>query len=266
MYTEFKNKYPEHKVGFTKFVSHRPQECVLIGSSGTHTVCVCVIHQNIKLMLASAFKSDDENNFCDYHTWLNLGICQQTTEKCYFGNCMNCPGFDNIKGVLQEYYDKNNIEFIKFNLWTQTDRSFLETRFESVDDFIDNFVSRLPKLLKHSFLSKQQSSYFNKVKENLGEQEILVVLDFAENYSFKIQDEVQSYHWSNDQATIHPFGIYYMENNELKFTNFVIISDITKHNTFTVDIFIREFINFISRTIQTPKKNILFFRWISCTI
>lgn len=36
---------------FSKFAELRPRNCVLAGASGTHTVCVCAIHQNVKLML-----------------------------------------------------------------------------------------------------------------------------------------------------------------------------------------------------------------------
>ena len=38
------------KIGFTEFC---PKECVLPGSSGTHSVCVCTKHQNVKLMVVS---------------------------------------------------------------------------------------------------------------------------------------------------------------------------------------------------------------------
>ena len=43
--------YCNLKVGFSKFAELRPKECVLAGASGTHTVCVCIIHQNVKLMI-----------------------------------------------------------------------------------------------------------------------------------------------------------------------------------------------------------------------
>ena len=36
--------------------------------------------------------------------------------------------------------------------------------------------------------------------------------DFAENFTFVMQDEVQSYHWNNAQATIHPLVCYWLEN------------------------------------------------------
>ena len=31
--------------------------------------------------------------------------------------------------------------------------------------------------------------------------EIIVQGDFAENYSYVVQDEIQSFHWENKQAT-----------------------------------------------------------------
>lgn len=61
LYENFKEKYPDVKIGFSKFASLRPQHCVLAGSSGTHTVCVCTIHENVKLMLEGELK-----NFFDF--------------------------------------------------------------------------------------------------------------------------------------------------------------------------------------------------------
>ena len=51
-YRQFKTLHPDIKVGFSKFAELRPKECVLAGATGTHSVCVCTIHQNVKLMMA----------------------------------------------------------------------------------------------------------------------------------------------------------------------------------------------------------------------
>lgn len=51
LHYKFTQKYPNEKIGFTKFSQLRPRHCVLAGSSGTHTVCVCTHHENVKLML-----------------------------------------------------------------------------------------------------------------------------------------------------------------------------------------------------------------------
>ena len=46
----------------------------------------------------------------------------------------------------------------------------------------------------------------------LGEKEVLVVGDFAENLTFVMQGEDQSYHWNNAQDTIQQFVRYWLEN------------------------------------------------------
>ena len=56
-YQLFKGNFPTEKVGFSKFAELRPKHCVLAGASGTHAVCVCTIHQNIKLMMLGAIVS-----------------------------------------------------------------------------------------------------------------------------------------------------------------------------------------------------------------
>lgn len=51
LYAIFKEKHPSLKVGFSKFATLRPSECVFVRSAGTHTVCVCTYHQNVKLAI-----------------------------------------------------------------------------------------------------------------------------------------------------------------------------------------------------------------------
>lgn len=51
VYLAFKENYPSDKIGFTKFCELRPKECVTVNSHGMHNVCVCIYHQNVKLMM-----------------------------------------------------------------------------------------------------------------------------------------------------------------------------------------------------------------------
>jgi hypothetical protein len=51
-YIKFKETHPDIAISFSKFSKLRPKWCVLAGAYGTTTrVCVCTIHQNIKLMM-----------------------------------------------------------------------------------------------------------------------------------------------------------------------------------------------------------------------
>ena len=53
LYAAYKFKYSNNRVGFSKFCSLQPKWCVLAGPKGTYSVCVCKIHQNVKLMLSA---------------------------------------------------------------------------------------------------------------------------------------------------------------------------------------------------------------------
>ena len=59
-----------------------------------------------------------------------------------------------------------------------------------------------------------------------------LLLDFAENYHYIVQDEIQGYHWNKDQCTLHPVVIYYREGNEVKHISLCILSDDLEHDFF----------------------------------
>ena len=62
-----------------------------------------------------------------------------------------------------------------------------------------------------------QSGYMKKLKTSMTPlEEIIVQGDFAENYSYVVQDEIESFHCENKQATLHPFVAYqWQEDNTL---------------------------------------------------
>ena len=49
-----KLKYFQQCIRFSKHAELCTKHCILAGASGTHSVCVCTIHQNVKLMLLGA--------------------------------------------------------------------------------------------------------------------------------------------------------------------------------------------------------------------
>jgi len=98
LYIAFKEKHPGHKIGFSKFADLRPKECVLAGRNGTHSVCVCTIHQNFKLMIIGAHLTEltaDEAHLIylrSYKTIISKIVCDSPTSACYFLECQNCFG------------------------------------------------------------------------------------------------------------------------------------------------------------------------------
>lgn len=105
-----------------------------------------------------------------------------------------------------------------------TDRTNLQDFSSRFQDFMEILADKLDKLTSHHFIAKHQSSYLAKLKVNIHQNEAVVLLDFAENYSFLIQ--VQGFHWGNSQATIHPFVAYYKDHEgETCHISMCVISD-----------------------------------------
>ena len=82
----------------------------------------------------------------------------------------------------------------------------------------------------HSYILKYRSRYLKKLKSEIHSSTVLFLGDFAENYQFVIQDEVQGFHWNNSQCTLHRVVTYYQENDEMKNIFYCVISDDRKHD------------------------------------
>ena len=122
-----------------------------------------------------------------------------------------------------------------------TDRSQLEDKEEFGDDFIILLSDTLYKLTEHHFIIKNQSQYLKGLKASLNPNECIIILDFAENFSFVVQE---AFHWNNAQATIHLFVVYHKSNNgDLCHRAFACISDHMTHNTVAVYAFVEKLIN-----------------------
>ena len=177
------------KVSFSKFAELRPKNCGLAGSSGTHMVCVCTIHQNVKLMMENAkIGSLVNGQLSSYKHCLARILCNPASIDCHLRKCSACPGTEKVRGILEDGFGENMVEKITFHQWISVDRCSLETIEKSTSDFIDFFCEKLCALVRHDFIAKQQSSFMSSTKENLKDLEVLVSCDFDENYSFILQD------------------------------------------------------------------------------
>lgn len=208
------NKHSEHPIGCSKFAELRPPNCVLDGASGTHSVCVCTYHQNVKLMVdAINLGGLTQGSLKTYQECLNAVVCADPTSSCYLDECTECPGLQPLADILENYFDEASIAEVEYRSWTTTDKAELRTFKMKAYEFVEEFCNKLKVLKPHHFIAKQQSAYYAKRKENLLPGEVLVQLDFSENYAFVAQDAAQSFHYNNDQCTVHPVVYYYCDES-----------------------------------------------------
>jgi len=231
LFAAYKVKYPEHKVGFSTFASLRPKWCILVGPKGTHSVCICTIHQNLKLMLSAIGLENSD------HSLIDMTVCNRVSKICMIHRCTHCSGTYSVRQFLYDHLlcDKECNEGdeqmeIDFKQWTKVDRADLMSMKLPVYDFIELLIEKLSNITVHSSIARAQSDYLKMLKETLGPSEVIMLGDFAENYSFVIQDEVQGYHWNKSQCSLHPVVLYHCSENTLVTTSLCILSDDLDHN------------------------------------
>ena len=170
MYADFKEKYPHVKLGFSKFCTFWPKWCVLAGSSGTHSVCVCSIHQNA-ILLVDAIYWD-----ITYKDLISKIVCDSTRKECMMHWCESCPGRPGIKQFLNEQLsDVDSESESHCNQWDITDRASLTTVTRTCKKYNDVNINSIDKLTKHSYLAKCQAQYLNDKKQCLHSEEGLVL-------------------------------------------------------------------------------------------
>ncbi|GBM81442.1 hypothetical protein AVEN_258135-1 [Araneus ventricosus] len=187
---EYKQKCPEIKIVFSTFCCLCPKWCILAGAPGTHAVCLCVIHQNVYL-LASVLNLHHKEAI---HQLIDKIVCSRDNRAfmlhCYTDCPNNSESLKNYLSDLLKDYDEE-VE-IQFSQWINDVRMKLQTMTLPVEEFIELVTEKIVALIPHSYISKIQSSYLQKRKENLKDDECLIKMEFAKNYNFVQQNEVQS--------------------------------------------------------------------------
>ena len=189
LYFAFQEKYPDIKIGLSKFCDLCPKWCVNVSHSGTHSVCVCTQHQNtIPLCNAANLKQS-------YKDLMSMIVCSTENKMCMVHRCANCPGKEVLQNFLTEKLADESLDNIIYTQWQSTNQSTLKTLVSSPSSFVD-LTEAVDKLTSHSYIAKCQAKYLSEQKQNLDFGSYVTLMDFAENYLFVVQDEVQSFHWN----------------------------------------------------------------------
>lgn len=233
----FKEENPGEKIKISKFYELRPKFVMLI-SDMPHDVCVCKYHANIFYLIDILHKNV---KFPKTHRELLQEIvCSLEGEDCMMGICQNCKDIDLKYSVLPLKYDES-LELI-FKQWaTINGRVEIISLEKSIEMIISTLENQLPFFKKHIFIKNSQQKYFDLKRSTVGEKEIILQMDFAENFSITAQDEIQSAHWSHSQVTIYT-AVAWGPNNIL---SFALVSNYLSHDRYAVNVFLKKIIEFL---------------------
>ncbi|XP_060564531.1 uncharacterized protein LOC132723774 [Ruditapes philippinarum] len=217
LHDKYKAENPMNKISLSTFARLRPTN-ILLASFISRNTCQCIHHQNMALKVQSLRKagvriSDNPENLIVHK--------------------------DDMEQLLNNLPEK-----ITYRVWQKVDIGNGKTKMKIVDKeeelpkFRHDLIKQVNMFEQHVQRVREQYQQVRLLKESLPEDEIMVQMDFAENYSCRSLNEIQTAYWNQTMVTIHPAVAYFRENGELKHKSYVLISDEMAHCSSTVCTFL----------------------------
>ena len=97
--------------------------------------------------------------------------------------------------------------------------------------FIDIFEKDLTEFREHVKRNTNQYTELRSLRENLPKDELLIWIDFAENFGCASIDEVQSAYWNSAIVSLHTMVVYHPDKS---IQSYVAVSEVLSHNAISV--------------------------------
>ena len=266
-YKKFRKVNPDVKIGFRKFVDFKPNN-VKQARLSDRLQCLCIKCTNMKLLRVSVNRKVKEVGLKDLQVSSTKDLCElslcKTDSKfpksnCIQRRCAKC-GPKLLNSYYKELLQKCEEDTVTFSQWnrrkvtvnktingkktTKITSKLLREEYESpLSGVIRKILQQTETMAGHIFRAEWQQDQFRSIKEKIPPETALLVIDFAENYICPLNDEVQSYHFNQNQVTIHPIMCYVNDTqaqvgiSECKKESIYVISDDRKHDSYAVKSF-----------------------------
>lgn len=237
--------FPEYlKMSYSEFCKYKPF-WILIPNCQNRDTCLCKVHCNMSFIVTKLHNLQmiDERNLNDI--LINITCEGKLLEDCLDRKCNTCK-HKEIK--MKEFHENDTINYNQWidkkveielkgekKLCKRTEKAEITTTKKGL---VDVFKQLLPRFSCHVRNIRHQYKAIKHVKESLKTNEVLVHMDFSENYNLKYNEEVQSFHFggSRNQASLHTSILYYCVEKDLgtKQIPFCTISESRRHDSVSI--------------------------------
>lgn len=201
------NKYCKEQgnVSYATFCKYRPYWTVF--PDGRRETCLCKLHCNANLLLQSLKRAKiiTQGTVAEMLAYL---CCDSRNDNCLKRICANC------KYKTLNYKEFDNTINVKYKKWIVEKKTYLgknskqqvaiTTTKKTFEDKPRDLILKLEDttdiLFKHTINIVVQNSAIKKLKQTLKNVEVLIHVDFSENYSLKFHEEVQSFHFGGSRG------------------------------------------------------------------
>ena len=171
--------------------------------------------------------------------------------------CRECQSFKPNQ-LFEEEQNK-----IVFKEWKKVDERIqrITVILEDIDDIIDVFNHHLRTLKRHIYVKRIQNAKLNSLKANLKNNEVLIQVDYSENYVNKSQHQIQSAYFRQQSFSIFTACCYLNIEGLLVNENVTITSEASNHSRIAALSCWLRILSFIQEKYPSLQKSLVLHIW-----
>ncbi|XP_045199124.2 uncharacterized protein LOC123553489 [Mercenaria mercenaria] len=259
LYLKFVSENVDRPMSYSMFCRLRPFYVRFPRASDRET-CLCKRHENLKFK-ADKLKDLNVLNNRDLMEIAKDIVCSTSNKECMYRTCKHCKG---AKIRFQtDHIDTG--DFVNYCEWktqrihANSDESGDKVKTVTVkakekatiENLMEELESEMNKCCAHFFNIQHQYRSVTELKKRLTEKDVLIHIDFSENYTCKYESEVQSCHFgaSQRQISLHT-GVIYTKDETVPFCS---MSDCLKHNPAGIWGHLKPVLEHVKENIPTVK-------------
>lgn len=269
-------------ISYSMFARLRPF-WILAPKVTDRDTCLCTTHTNIQLVIL-ALNTSKILKIADYQNLLTSLCCDRYNERCLERTCDICR--DRVIPFQEDFNDTKKVTYkqwlsskeIIIDPKTKKERTVIKQKKEVIITTARELKLKLEidlaKFFKHELNIVHQYQSVKRLKESLCEKDVIVHMDFSENYCTKHNEEIQSFHFggSRTQLSLHTVVVYLRGSTK----SYCTVSSNLSHNVHAIWAHLRpileeipadvENMHFLSDGPVTQYRNKLMFYVLACKI
>jgi hypothetical protein len=238
LHQKFLVERPDVKMSLSTFQSLRPKN-VLTADFAKPNQCLCNRHQNFVLKLRA----------------INTQI-----KKCQLNPEMFAKEYEEVTKIDELFTSDDHPGEVKYTEWVKVQdgekqRTKLLDKKLGFQEFKKLFIEQFKLFKEHVFRIRTIYDQLKTLRASLSPTEVLIWMDFSENFSCTVAEQVQSAYWNPAAVTLHTAVMYYTdENQNSTHKSIVAVSNDLSHNAASVCAIIKKMMPGIMNTVPQLSK------------
>lgn len=204
-------------ISYAAFCKLRPFWVVSPNVSARDT-CLCLLHENVRLLLLAMHYAKLIKE-CNLNQVLNATCCDSFSELCLLRKCEIC------KSLKVSYLPLDDNQVIFRKKWTTSKEERISGKTNkpiivqvtkkkivstTVKDCKQLFEKSLLNIMRHEARKQHQYEISSHLRKTLTNRDLLLHIDFSQNFEGKYGREPQSVHFGafREQITLHTGVVY----------------------------------------------------------